>query len=309
MRRPFPLILPVIVMAVTVAVVSCKGGGGGASSRPTRIEVDIAGSVHVIDDAALRATEPDHRDQDRRAWRVEALLGGKAMPVPATLEAWGTDGQVARFEGGLRDARGREAVLARNRRGEIVLAYVAPGDPFPAFHGGGGKRGKPPHDAVIVRGVSRLRLTPAPAPSPAPAGGGREPKDPGERAAMSGAEIDLEVRREGAPPLRWTRADLARVPALQVEGDGGDGQRDAWDLRQVVKTLVGPEARPVSVIAEGNLRIAITPAHWDDPKRVPILRINRRAMVRFQWVDAATLEPFDEPETEARDVRLLELAK
>lgn len=106
--------------------------------RDLKIAVDVDGAAaEPITAASLTAIEPDFHDADRRAWKLTRLL-----------PALDRDGAVveARGEGGIsiRVARPGTAeepqpVLFLTRRGEVMVSVVDPSDPFPNYHGQGGR--------------------------------------------------------------------------------------------------------------------------------------------------------------------------
>ena len=90
----------------------------------------------VIDRARLDATPADFSDADRRAWKVETLLGQAASREGATFTITG-DKDVAVVLHHPRSARDAIPVLALNRRGQLMAAMVDRDDPFPPYHGQG----------------------------------------------------------------------------------------------------------------------------------------------------------------------------
>src|SRR5438552_2173716 len=114
-------------------------------------------------------------------------------------------------------------------------------------------------------------------------------KEKGSRAdkptAQAGAPIALAAVVDGKA-VTWTRADLGRVKLVQISGDSGEGQRDGWSLRDVVATLVDAKARVLEISGEGGGKMTIDPATWKDAGKQPILRQNRRGILKFYWVDA-----------------------
>jgi hypothetical protein len=107
------------------------------ASSDIAVAVDIDGHpAPVIDRAKLDATRPDFVDGDRRAWRIETLLGAAAEREGATFTVTG-DHDVAIV---LRRPTGdddRIPILAVNRRGQLFAAMVETSDPFPSYHGQG----------------------------------------------------------------------------------------------------------------------------------------------------------------------------
>jgi hypothetical protein len=104
--------------------------------------------------------------------------------------------------------------------------------------------------------------------------------------AQDNAPIELDAVVDGKA-LHWTRAELAKIPAISVSGDSGDGQRAAWSLRDIVKTLVGPTARAVELKGEAGGSLKVEAALWQDGTKQPVLRQNRRGILKFYWVDQA----------------------
>ena len=135
--------------------------------------------------------------------------------------------------------------------------------------------------------VPAAPATPAPTAAPgAPAAGGERgdrdvkpaPADP------SGAQMALIV--DGAPKGRITSQELAKVKSITVEGDSGEESRSAWSARDVAATLVGPGARVTQVKGENGLAVALDEAAWKDAAKVPVLRVNRRGLLKFFWTSA-----------------------
>ncbi|RMH42946.1 MAG: hypothetical protein D6689_06560 [Deltaproteobacteria bacterium] len=158
-----------IAMACVLAAVGCKGDPPNVERQlpnlhPTpgvtvpaglRIPVDVPGQpARVIDRAFLDGTSPDFKDGDRTAWRLDRLLG--LQPG---------DEVVAETAAGVRIGfpvtADRIPVLLLNRRGEVGVLSVAPDDPFPRFHGAGGRRGRPPGDVPHASDVTRIAVKPA----------------------------------------------------------------------------------------------------------------------------------------------------
>lgn len=116
-----------------------------------RIEVMVDGvGAREIDAARLRALPADFADQDRHAWRLDNLLAGELGGRRAKVTGFGGTGAgvVVEFPG-----TDRVPVLLLNRRGHALLTLVDPANPFPRFHGEGGRLARPGHDQpqMIVR--------------------------------------------------------------------------------------------------------------------------------------------------------------
>ena len=283
----------VIVLCLLAA--ACKGGKDGEGNAPPaagpapvpaklHIAVDIDGkAAPPIDAATLAAHRPDYTQAEKQAWRLGPLLGPAYARPDAVLEVEGADGVKTVFTRPAQTIGGREPVLALNRRGEILVALMGADDPFPAFHGRGGNRGREGDPLQRIHDVVRLRLTVV--------AGGAAGKD--EKRPAAGAEgVALAVTIDGKPPVTWTGADLARALPLEMTGEGGEGQREAWSLREVTRTLVGPGAAATKLTGEGGRSVTLDDKAWADAGRLPVLRINRRGQVKFQWVTPA-LVPID----------------
>ena len=113
------------------------------------ITVDGADAPAITADALAHA-KPDFQDTVRRAWKLTTLL-----------PAFARDGAVveARGQGGVSleidrpgSASAPQPVLFLTRRGDVELTVVDPANPFPDYHGMGGRLRRP--------GDTTPRLTP-----------------------------------------------------------------------------------------------------------------------------------------------------
>jgi hypothetical protein len=136
---------------------------------------------------------------------------------------------------------------------------------------------------LLLIGACKKETTP-PAPAAAPTG-----KEKGARtdkpSMQQGLPISLAANIDGKT-VTWTRADFGKVKPVQISGDSGEGQRDGWSLRDVVSTLVDAKASVTELSGEGGGKMAIDAASWKDAGKQPILRQNRRGILKFYWVDA-----------------------
>lgn len=107
-----------------------------------RIPVQVDGrDIQVITTADLAAAEPDFSDTDRRAWRLVELLGDRA-PAGTRVEAIGEGGVGISMS--IPASEGEpQPVLFLTRRGDLVAAAVRADDPFPDYHGQGGRLRRP----------------------------------------------------------------------------------------------------------------------------------------------------------------------
>jgi len=126
------------------------------------IAVEIEGKeVASIDTARLAAQAPDYVDEHRRAWRLGALLGASYVRADMQIEAEQRDGTRTILARPADATKGRESVLLLNRNGDVLIAELDVGEPFPGFHGRGGNRGRA-GDPDRIRDVTRLRVSSMP---------------------------------------------------------------------------------------------------------------------------------------------------
>lgn len=105
--------------------------------------------------AVLHAARPDYADAERQAWRIPTLVPAAAKP--GTVEATSPAGVSVTFAHPT--AEGLEPVLFLTRRGEIIAAAVDPKDPFPRYHGQGGRLHRAGDQMPRVAPVSKLEIT------------------------------------------------------------------------------------------------------------------------------------------------------
>jgi hypothetical protein len=140
-----------------------------------RIAVTVDGVERpAITAAALRDTKPDYADSERKAWRIPTLVT-EAGP-PGLVEATSPAGVSVKFSHPTPD--GLEPVLFLTRRGEVIVAALDPRDPFPRYHGQGGRLHRAGDQLPRVAPVSRLAISRG--------GGARSPRlRPSESAAAT----------------------------------------------------------------------------------------------------------------------------
>jgi hypothetical protein len=137
----------------TIAILGCSKPGDEEVAKRTPIppppaELRVPADLHVdvtVDGAAaapitataLGQVHPDFSDDEHRAWKLSTL-------VPA----FARDGAVieARGQGGIALELDRPAspsapqpVLFLTRRGGVAVTVLDPANPFPGFHGQGGR--------------------------------------------------------------------------------------------------------------------------------------------------------------------------
>ena len=130
--------------------------GSAARVPDVSIAVTVDGAERgAITSATLAGTKPDFVDPERRAWRVATLV---PEAVPGTVvEAAGPTGVAVKFAQPTPD--GLEPVLYLTRRGDLVVAAVDPKDPFPKYHGQGGRLHRAGDTMPRVSPVAKLAIT------------------------------------------------------------------------------------------------------------------------------------------------------
>jgi len=132
-----------------------------------RIPVEIDGrEAPPIDAATLDARAPDFADTDRRAWRIDSLLGEPARREGAVIAVTGEHNVTIELGRADDAGTGPVPVLTVSRRGEILAAMVEPDAPFPPYHGRGGRLGRPGDRLPRIGGVTKIavRLVPGGGP-------------------------------------------------------------------------------------------------------------------------------------------------
>jgi hypothetical protein len=121
---------------------------------------DLAIAVRVdgadrapITAAALTAAKPDFADAERSAWLIATLVP-EAAAAGTTVEAMSPVGVSVKFE--RPSALGLEPVLFLTRRGEVLVSAIDPKDPFPRYHGQGGRLKRAGDAYPRVSPVARL---------------------------------------------------------------------------------------------------------------------------------------------------------
>jgi hypothetical protein len=126
---------------------------------PVHIDVEIDGKpAPAIDAARLAAVKPDFEDEDRRAWKIVTLLGPAADRDGVSIAVTGEKG-LALVAKPPRAATDPIPVLTTNRRGDPHFALVPANEPFPAYHGRGGRLARPGDPLPRISGVTRIAVS------------------------------------------------------------------------------------------------------------------------------------------------------
>jgi hypothetical protein len=123
-----------------------------------RIDVTVDGKpAPPIDGTKLAATPPDFKDGEHRAWRVATLLP-PADREGAVIAATG-DKEVTIVLPRPRTKSDPVPVLEVNRRGDVFCGLVSADEPFPSFHGRGGRLARPGDPLPRLTGLKRIAVT------------------------------------------------------------------------------------------------------------------------------------------------------
>ena len=122
-----------------------------------KITVTVDGEERPpITSATLSATPPDWTDKDeRKAWRVSRLVGVEET-TDRSFAVTGTTNNITVEFPAKSTANALVLALALSQRGTMVVELVDPADPFPRFHGEGGRLGRSPESEPRVAGVTRI---------------------------------------------------------------------------------------------------------------------------------------------------------
>ncbi len=111
----------------------------------------------TIDQALLDQKKPDFQDEERRAWSFSSLLGPRVDQPGAVISVTGDKGIVLELPRTSGD-KAPLPVLVVSRRGHVMAAMIEPDDPFPSYHGRGGRLGRRGDPLPRISGVTRVEL-------------------------------------------------------------------------------------------------------------------------------------------------------
>lgn len=121
------------------------------------IAVDVDGSAKPpITADTLRAIKPDFADDERKAWLIPTLVADAAAPG-SVVEATAPSGVSIKLAHPTAD--GLEPVLFLTRRGDVIVSAIDPKDPFPRYHGQGGRLHRAGDSMPRVAPVAKLAIT------------------------------------------------------------------------------------------------------------------------------------------------------
>ncbi len=120
------------------------------------VEVDGV-PAPALDGAKLASVPPDFKNEEHRAWKMTTLLGAAAAREGAIVAATGDKDVTILLRKPASDKDPLPALIV-SRRGEIFASLVAPDEPFPAYHGQGGRLARPGDPLPRVGGVTKIRV-------------------------------------------------------------------------------------------------------------------------------------------------------
>src|SRR4051812_22933060 len=127
-------------------------------SHEVRVDVEIDGIAQpAIDAAKLAATPPDFKDDDHRAWRIGTLLGANAARPRTAITVTGAKDVAVTMKNPSAPSD-PIPVFSVNRRGEAIAELVSPDQPFPAYHGQGGRLSRPGDPMPRIVGVTKIAI-------------------------------------------------------------------------------------------------------------------------------------------------------
>lgn len=127
-------------------------------AQEVRVAVDVDGVAQpAIDGAKLAATPPDFKDEEHRAWRIGTLLGAIAARPGTTITVTGPK-EVAVTMKNPSAPNDPIPVFSVNRRGDVIAELVSPDQPFPAYHGQGGRLSRPGDPMPRIVGVTKIAI-------------------------------------------------------------------------------------------------------------------------------------------------------
>jgi hypothetical protein len=132
-----------------------------AKDIPIPVNLDIAITVDgsarpSITGHNLRVAKPDFADDEHRAWLIPTLVP-EVGPAGNSIEAVSGAGVSVKFAHPAAD--GREPVLFLTRRGDVIVSTLDPRDPFPRYHGQGGRLRRAGDSTPRVSPVARIEIT------------------------------------------------------------------------------------------------------------------------------------------------------
>lgn len=137
---------------------------------------------------------------------------------------------------------------------------------------------------ALTFGVGCHRGAAPPKASAAPAPIARVHHQAGGEADGQAAGSPIEIIVNGKPAPDWTPERIASGPSLPLTNQNGE-QRDAWLLKPLTQSILGPSARIVA-LATDDRRVAIDERAWNDPTRTLVMRLSHRGQYKANWMQS-----------------------
>lgn len=115
----------------------------------------------------------------------------------------------------------------------------------------------------------------------------------------------IAVTVDGVPTATWAEEELAQIESLELPGGRMGGVRDVFPLRELVTHLLGAGARVTKVIGSAD-SLQISAESWTQSTEAPVLRLNRRGLLKFHWMASGGVDPIDQ--SSVKDVVGLHIA-
>ncbi|HEU4730874.1 MAG TPA: hypothetical protein VFT22_23425 [Kofleriaceae bacterium] len=140
-----------------------------AIPQSLNIAITVDGAAKPgITSAVLGGARPDFADEDHKAWLISTLVPEARSGQTSTqasgqaagqtsIEAVSATGVSVKFA--RPTAEGLEPVLFLTRRGDVIVSALDPKDPFPRYHGQGGRLRRAGDSMPRLAAVSRIDIT------------------------------------------------------------------------------------------------------------------------------------------------------
>ncbi|MBA3540745.1 MAG: hypothetical protein H0T79_14130 [Deltaproteobacteria bacterium] len=166
------MLLRLVALLAMVATSSCSRASDESEAKqwskppppkddvaiPTTLAIDVTvdgAAKGAVTAATLATKQPDFVDTDRKAWLISTII--PEATAGTVVEAIGPTGVAVKFARPTAD--GLEPVLFLTRRAEVIVSAIDPKDPFPRYHGQGGRLHRAGDQLPRVAPVSRLVIT------------------------------------------------------------------------------------------------------------------------------------------------------
>jgi len=170
----------IVVAAAAALAGACSKAGDESQARrapiaPPPPTVHVPADLHIpvtvdgkeaaaITAASLQKLEPDFADEEHRAWRLVRLVPAFDRDG-AVLEARGHAGVSLRLDRPA-SAEALQPVLFLTRRGDVIVSVLDPTNPFPGFHGQGGRLRRAGDPQPRIQPVTALEVVDEAKPAP-----------------------------------------------------------------------------------------------------------------------------------------------